>query len=322
LLQAYEGPSLPEAWETELTTGPWYRLFLPRALGGEQLSLAEGLNILIQTAAIHGSLGWRVNLGAGAGFFAGCMDPATAREIYAGPGALVAGSGAPKGWAKRHKNGWRLSGTWKNCTGALKATTFTVNAVTEGGGILSFALKPEEVKVIRNWPYFGLKATHTYTIEVKEVFVPEGRTFKIGSINHFPNYPLYNLHFTTFARLCMGASFAGMAACVAQHAQSPEVMESVDSRDFQRITHKLHQETTNIKNIILEVAEKIYSEIPAEPQKEEICLPGILLQKISDIKALSWDLFQAGGMILCTERLPVHQALRDLWLAGQHFLLN
>lgn len=101
VLQAYTSEDFPREWEQELKQGYWYRIFLPESLDGLQLSLKDGLAVLMKTTAIHGSLGWKVNLGAGVGFFAGSMPKQTAVEIYGKQGSVISGSGSPQGHAQK-----------------------------------------------------------------------------------------------------------------------------------------------------------------------------------------------------------------------------
>src|SRR5690606_933558 len=53
----------------------WFRMFVPRALGGLELLLPEGLQLQEGLARTDGSLGWTVTLCSGATMFAGYMEP-------------------------------------------------------------------------------------------------------------------------------------------------------------------------------------------------------------------------------------------------------
>ncbi|MCS6978566.1 MAG: hypothetical protein NZM15_00500 [Flavobacteriales bacterium] len=323
-LKASAGPFLPESWENELRQGPWYRLFLPRALGGAQCSLPQGLEVLIQAAAHQGSLGWRVNLGAGAGFFAGCMAPETARQVYSAPGSVVAGSGAAKGRARWDGKNWRLSGTWQHCTGALQATAFTFNAITDEGQIRTFILQPDQVQILKHWPYFGLKSSHTYTVQTPEEAVVEPHMiFDIGKAHQFWDYPLYRMDFMVFAKYCMAASLVGMALCVCHHAHAWTAAGSKANPHFYQALRLLETAATHAREILNADSEKLYKRLLHNSADSDHTFPSAtIFKKISEILQYSWQLFQSGGMDMCREDVPVHQALRDMWLAGQHFLVK
>jgi alkylation response protein AidB-like acyl-CoA dehydrogenase len=315
LTVAYHGPYLPGEWETLLKREGWFRLFLPRALDGLQLRLHEGLELLVETATVQGSLGWRINLGAGAGFFAGSMPEDTAAEIYGKPESLISGSGAVSGKAQRVNGGYLLSGHWLHCTGATQATAFTFNARTEEGKILTFIVKPENVSVRRHWPYWALKSTETYAVEVKEAFIPEDYVFEIGVENHFSDYRLYDLDFMAFARACMTASFTGMALGTAQHALN----EFTSSRysALNSCAQSLRNKALSLKSALLAAAENLESMDKLSSEKE---LRNRLLAPMEEVLECSWWLFKEGGLELCREDCLTLLALKDFWLASRHFL--
>jgi alkylation response protein AidB-like acyl-CoA dehydrogenase len=107
----------------------WFRLLAPRALGGIEVALPQVVQLEEGIAEADGSCGWVVTLCAGAGWFAGFLPPALAREVVATPGMCLAGSGAATGVAQRTADGWRIDGRcWGHATGAPHASHFTCNA--------------------------------------------------------------------------------------------------------------------------------------------------------------------------------------------------
>ncbi|RMG64304.1 MAG: acyl-CoA dehydrogenase, partial [Bacteroidetes bacterium] len=81
-LDSYTARALPDTWLHSLYARRWFKLFLPAAYGGLALPLNQALEILFETAACQGSLGWVVNLGSGAGYFWPFMSPETATAVY------------------------------------------------------------------------------------------------------------------------------------------------------------------------------------------------------------------------------------------------
>ena len=78
----------------------WFRLLAPRCLGGAELPLPQAVRLEEAIAEADGSCGWVVTLCAGAGWFAGFLPPALAREVVATPAMCLAGSGAATGVAR------------------------------------------------------------------------------------------------------------------------------------------------------------------------------------------------------------------------------
>ncbi|MGN7988354.1 acyl-CoA dehydrogenase family protein [Pedobacter sp. 22226] len=170
----------------------WFKLFVPGVYGGPGKKLPEILRLEEELAEADGSLGWTVTLCAGAGWFAGFLNPELATEIFADREVCFAGSGAIGGVAVKTKTGYLLKGKWNYASGALHATIFTANCTLKdenGEDILdengtpeirSFILTKEEVNILPGWSYFGLIATGSHAFEVKNLNVPENRTFQIN----------------------------------------------------------------------------------------------------------------------------------------------
>ncbi len=160
----------------------WLRMLAPASAGGAELALPEVVRLEEAIAAADGSMGWLVTLCAGAGWFAGFLPPALAREIIGTPNLCVAGSGARTGFADVDANGYRLSGSWDFATGAPLATHFTMNAVIRENGaplidgsgaprIRAFIIPASLVQVHDSWRSVGLRATASHGFSVDDVWV-------------------------------------------------------------------------------------------------------------------------------------------------------
>lgn len=198
----------------------WFKLFVPEVYGGPGKKLPEILKLEEELAEADGSLGWTVTLCAGAGWFAGFLNPVLAAEIFTDREVCFAGSGAVGGVAVKTDDGYLINGKWNYASGALHATIFTANCAlkNEDGNdildengepeIMSFILKKEEVNLLPGWSYFGLIATGSHAFEVKDLIVPENRTFKINKQIEIADqgfdYPFLQLAETTLTVNTLG----------------------------------------------------------------------------------------------------------------------
>ncbi|WP_406823883.1 acyl-CoA dehydrogenase family protein [Pedobacter sp. KACC 23697] len=198
----------------------WFKLFVPEVYGGPGKKLPEILRLEEELAEADGSLGWTITLCAGAGWFAGFLNPALAAEIFADREVCFAGSGAVGGVAVKTKQGYLINGKWNYASGALHATIFTANCtlknesgddiLDENGSpkIMSFILKKAEVKILPGWSYFGLIATGSHAFEVCNLSVNENRAFKINQQIEVANcgfdYPFLQLAETTLTVNSLG----------------------------------------------------------------------------------------------------------------------
>jgi alkylation response protein AidB-like acyl-CoA dehydrogenase len=198
----------------------WFKLFVPTVYGGPGRKLPEILRLEEELAEADGSLGWTITLCAGAGWFAGFLNPDLAAEIFADPEVCFAGSGAVGGVAIKTESGYLLNGKWNYASGALHATIFTANCTLKdknGDDILdengepeikSFILKKDEVAILPGWSYFGLIATGSHAFEVENLKIPENRTFKINQHIEIADagfdYPFLQLAETTLTVNSLG----------------------------------------------------------------------------------------------------------------------
>jgi hypothetical protein len=308
LFETYKQDKLPETWLRTLFSEGYFKLFVPKKYGGLELSLKEGLKRIYEAGRIHGSLGWSLNLGAGAGYFWAFFEDSVAEHIFQPSDAVISGSGIATG----HTVGKNVTGRWDKCSGAGYASWFTANAKKEDGRIVSFCIPREKVRISPAWDLFALKATSSYAIEIENESVPDNHFFQIGKIvNTSTSYPIYHIPFEPFARLCMLAAFLGMADCLSAH-----LLEEHASHDgIMSRAEELKQVSVSKYDRMLEEAERIYS----GTEKQLLINVGEISRSIY---GLCNDLFYQNGMRLSDESTLSHFAWRDVILGTQHFLLR
>lgn len=203
-----------------------FRLWIPRSVGGEELALVPSMRIYETVAQGDGAAGWAVMIGAGAGLFGGFMEHDAAREIFAAPDALIAGSGSPQGTARETQGGYRVSGRWSYASGARNATWFTASCVVQDADgsprhneagepkIIAVAVPADEVVIFDTWAVAGLRGTGSEDFEIPDRFVPSARTFSVLTGAPREDGPLYRVPFFSIAEL----SFAAVSLGIARHA--------------------------------------------------------------------------------------------------------
>lgn len=154
-----------------------FRLWLPKSLGGGELSPIEFLTVVEAIAALDGAVGWIVGNGGGMSRAGGYLPEATARELFADTQAFVASSTAAVGRALPEDGGFRVTGKWYFASGAHHATWFMglcacKNADGADGPIFCCYLPREKVTVHDTWHVSGLRGTGSYEFEVSDAFVP------------------------------------------------------------------------------------------------------------------------------------------------------
>ena len=155
-----------------------FRLFLPAALGGPELSALEFMEVVEAAAALDGTVGWLVGNGGGMSRAGGYLPAESAREIFDDPLAFVVSSTAAPGRAVRVPGGYTVTGRWPFGSGSPHGTWFSpvcvVHERDQATGEIIFVYVPRHDVVLHdNWQVSGLCATGSVDFEFQEVFVPD-----------------------------------------------------------------------------------------------------------------------------------------------------
>ncbi len=213
---------LPAAISAALLREGFFRLWIPVANGGLELSLPDALRIYEAAAAIDGSVGWAIMIGAGGGMFAAWLPEPGAQELFGPPEAVVAGSGSPSGFAERVPGGYRVRGAWRFASGAHYASVFTAACVVTEGGIAvhgpqgaalvrAMSIAPADVRILDSWDPIGMRGTGSHDFEVNTAFVPEHHSFSVLTDAPRETGPLYRLPFAVLTELPVSAVGLGIA---------------------------------------------------------------------------------------------------------------
>ena len=319
--EQYRQAALENGWMTALKQAGLFKMFVPRQLGGLELRLEDALRLLIKSATHHGSLGWIHNLAAGANFFCGYFEEETAAEIFGAPEVLCSGSGAPTGRIRRTGEGFTASGTWNFCSGAGYATHFTATALDEQEQPVTFICDAAGVEVSGHWRAFGLKASSTRQIVMTKQPVPFRYQFEIGRQNSFFEYPIYRIDFETFARLCLSATWQGIAEGFLRHLEDD--LSRADAEISRRIAH-IRELLSALENrrraFSTALHEADYQ--PADPQAFRKRVASTLSAGHRDIYREAGELCWQLGLLITDEGTCSHWAWRDLQTASQHFFVK
>src|SRR5581483_2529385 len=216
---------LPKPVSRALLRYGLFRLWVPKKCAGFELELPEALEIFEAAARLDGSTGWAVMIGCFGGLLASHVDTVTATSVFARPETVVASGMAPEGRAVRVAGGYRVTGCWHYATGAPYATTFLAHCIVMDGGTLAFdesgrpltravLLEASQVSIVPAWDASGLRGTGSDDFEVRDVFVPEQRTFSLTNTTPRESGALYRLPLARVTEL----SITAVALGIVQHA--------------------------------------------------------------------------------------------------------
>jgi alkylation response protein AidB-like acyl-CoA dehydrogenase len=181
---------LPADLVEQLRVAGFYRLVLPRALGGLQADPLTYLRVVERLAEGAGSVGWNIaNNSIGQLVTLGLPDDGV-DELYArGTDTIIAGTAVPGGGqAVPVEGGYRVSGRWTFGSGCRECTwmlgSFQIlddgspRRRPDGSALYWRGVFPRaDVEIIAGtWDVAGLRGTGSFDWTVEDVFLPERRT--------------------------------------------------------------------------------------------------------------------------------------------------
>lgn len=180
---------LPLPLVAQLRAAGFYRLVIPRALGGLQADPLTFLRIVELLAEGAGSVGWNIaNNSIGQLVTLGLPDAGveevhgtTATTIIAGTAVQGGGQAIPV------EGGYRVNGHWSFGSGCQEATWMlgsfqildggTPRQGAHGGQFWRGVFPRAEATIVEgSWDVSGLRGTGSFDWTVKDVFLPERRT--------------------------------------------------------------------------------------------------------------------------------------------------
>jgi indole-3-acetate monooxygenase len=187
---------LPKALVEQLHAAGFYRLVIPRELGGLQVDPLTSLRVVELVSEGAGSVGWNLaNNSIGQLITLGLPDEG-AHEIYAhGADTVIAGTAVPGGGqAVPVEDGDRVSSRWRFGSGCQESSWLLGSfQILDGGqprhspdgtsvswrGVFPRA---EVQSVEGSWDVAGLRGTGSFDWTVEDVCLPERRTMAHASV--------------------------------------------------------------------------------------------------------------------------------------------
>lgn len=222
---------LPEPVVAALAKRGFFRLLLPRSLGGAELLPASFVPVIEEIAKADASTAWCLNQVSGCSMTAAYLEPDAAREIFGGPRGILAWGPGP-GKARAVDGGYRVTATFSFASGSHNATWLGCHVpVVEADG--RPRLSPDGSPVVRTmlfpkssarmsdiWHVIGLKGTGSDRFSVEDLFVPQRHTAtrdddtrrEEGLLYRFSSLQLYA---AGFAGVAMGIARSTLDAFVA-----------------------------------------------------------------------------------------------------------
>ena len=165
---------LPEALARDLAQAGLFRIFLPAAYGGLDMTPTDGIAVFEALARADASVAWCVWNG-NTHWTAAQLSPEAAHAIHDDPDVITANSTRPSGQAHVVDDGYRVTGRWSLVSGCELASWMVLWAsvyedgkprmTPSGGPDIRFMLLPaSQCEIIDTWTVGGLRGTGSPTM--------------------------------------------------------------------------------------------------------------------------------------------------------------
>lgn len=173
-----------------LKNAGFYKLFLPRSLGGLEASLVTTARVIEELARHHAAAGWSLMVANSNLTFGGFLPEEGVQEIFIdNPDSFIAGSVHPFMMATKTEGGYLINGRNPLVSHVHEAQWICMLAlVCEGGKpkftdgrpeIIGVYMKASDCIIHDTWNVIGMRATDSNDLEAKDVFVPDHRLFPL-----------------------------------------------------------------------------------------------------------------------------------------------
>ena len=205
------GRRLPDSLVDGLTAAGVFRIAMPKAWGGPEMSPLDQIELIETLAYADPSVGWCASILSDSGFYAGFLEEPAAQKLFPDLDARCAGMLAPVGRAEVVPGGYRCSGQWAFGSGSHHATHITGGCMVlengepfiEKNGIPRWRVMifdPADVEILDTWYTTGLAGSGSNDYCVTDIFVPEEHTFDVMD-RPKRHEPLYKYHGFFFANV-------------------------------------------------------------------------------------------------------------------------
>src|SRR5882724_11136318 len=331
---------LPEPIVAALVECGFFRLLLPRSLGGAELLPASFVPVIEEIAKADASTAWCLNQSSGCAMTAAYLEPEAACEIFGGPRGILAWGPGP-GKARVVEGGYRVTATWSFASGSHHATWLgchvpiveadgTPRLHADGSPVIRTMLFPKsKARMTDIWHVIGLKGTGSDRYSVEDLFVPQRHSAtrdddtrrEAGLLYRFSSLQLYA---AGFAGVAMGIARSTLDAFVELARDKVPFRSGGALRDNHLIQSQIAQAEARLaaaRAFLLHSLEEITAEVA---QAGHITLDQRMAIRLASTFAIHQSLqvvdtaYHAAGSTSIFEENPFERRFRDIHTVSQH----
>ncbi len=228
----------------------FFSLWLPKSMGGPELTPAELARVVEALSRADGSVGWLAGIATSSSRLSGYLPDPVARKIWGDGTSVLAGTLNPVGTAAVVPGGYRVTGQWAYASG-INHSNWLIGAcrVLDGG---EQRMRPDgwpetrlmlfpkdQAEVLDTWDVTGMRGSGSHDFRVRDLYVPD--EYSIDAVTPTPVQTgvLYRLALVTV----FNTSIFGVPLGIAR-AAIDELTEIAGSKTPLGATQTLSDQTT------------------------------------------------------------------------------
>lgn len=334
---------LPADIAKQLADAGLFHGLVPEEYGGGEVHPATFIKLIKEVARGDGSAGWNVMIGLTTGLLSASLPDEFAREIFgAGPGGLAVGVTAPMGLAEVTEGGYRVTGRWPFGSGSSNAGwigggCFIVEngekKIGKGGvpehHIMMF--ERSQVEIEDTWKVSGLCGTGSHHFNVKDAFVPEGRSIVMGTRTRIQKplyqFPMLGLLAMGVSAVSLGIGFKALAAFKDMASAKIPTGGTRGLADQSRVQLLVAESKADLESAeayihkVIDDAWSVACRGERLPVETKASLRLAAVNATSRAAAAVDRLYQAGGGSSIYEDSVLQRCFRDIHVTTQHMMV-
>ncbi len=323
---------LPDTLVDLFRRAGFFRLCVPRRLGGAEAPPRTLLETIEQLATGDASAGWCVMIGATTGILSGWLPADGADEVFGDAGSIAVGVVAPRGHAERVGEGpdteLLISGQWPFVSGCRGASWITV-AVPVDGVPMNVFVPAADLEILDTWTVAGLQGTGSHDVRVAGAQVPIRRAACIWAGSPIEDGPLYA--FPVIGLLALAVAAVGLGTGRAALDEIRAVAEGktptgaanvlAERPGFHQDLARAEAGVRSARSWFYETVDEVWEAVTAG---DEVAVEQRALLRLAATRA-TWagveavDMaYTSGGGTALYARSPLQRQFRDVHAITQH----
>jgi indole-3-acetate monooxygenase len=331
---------LPRPLFEALADAGFFKLLIPRNLGGAEIDLPAYVQVLEELGKADASTAWVINQCAVFATYAARMPRDVARSIWIDtPRSIVANTPAPTARAVLVPGGYRVTGRQGFSSGCRHAAWLAARGLVIANSEPGLEddqpeerylfVRVVEAELLDTWHVRGMRGTGTHDFAVRDVFVPSERTVLQAGAPLLETGPLYQFpRRLLFASGDAAVSLGAARACLDTFfelagAKTPRSMQATlrDQPVIQATVGRSEAHLRSAHAFLTEAVHEIWSEAASTGA---ITLDRRSILRLATTHAIRLavevvdSVYNAAGVTAIFEGNPIQRHFQDIHVISQH----